>query len=305
MQERRIVYVVSLLVSLLFYIIYQGWFSWILLVTLALLPWLSLALSYPAMRDLKVSLQCPPVTRMGVPAKVSLQTDSDRPTPPVDCRIRLVNSLTGDRYTGVPGELIPTEHCGRITVTLVKSWACDYLGIFRRKLPQVQCVTYVLPKPVAGERLSADGKDTSVLRPKPGGGLAELHELRLYRPGDELRYIHWKASAKTGKLIYREAMEPAKKGYVLSMVLSGTPSQLDRKLGQLLWSSRMLLNQKRPHQIRCLTGRGLVRLSVTNENTLEEALRQLVAMPCAKSRALPAAEDALWHQQIGGDGDEA
>lgn len=304
MWGRRIFYLCCLLGSLVFYLVYQQWFSWLLLQLLILLPWFSLLLSLPAMHGLSVKLRCPTITRWGVPARTGLRVSCRYPIPPMDCKIRLVNTLTGESYLGKPGELVPTEHCGRITVTTPRCVVHDYLGLFTKRLPEQEIRTvFVLPKPIAGELPQPGSRSDSVLKPKPGG-LAEHHELRLYRPGDELRHIHWKLTAKTGKLIYRQAMEQAKKGFVLSMSLSGTPDQLDRKLGQLLWTSRTLLRQKRPHQVRCLTGKGTVSFFVNNETTLEEGLCNLLSMPRTVGENLPETADALWYQQIGGDSHE-
>ena len=302
MLERRICYCVTLLGCIVFYFLYQQWFSWLLLLTVAILPWFSLALSYPAMRSVKVLVNCPGEGRVGMPVRTTMRTQCRYPSPPIDCRIRLVNNLTGESYVGQPGELVPTSHCGKITITTTKMVAYDYLGLFRRRLPENKtCVIYVLPKPLERELSFIGDRNDSILRPKPGGGVAECHELRLYRPGDELRNIHWKLSAKTGKLIYREAMEQAKKGYVLALTLCGTPDQLDQKLGQLLWSSRTLLEQKHPHKILCQTGKGTVSVLVTGKNSMDEGLRKLLGMPSVAAESPPEAEDAFWLERIGGD----
>ena len=292
----------TLLGCTVFYFVYQQWLSWILLLTVVLLPWFSLAISYPAMRSVRISVQCPAMARIGMPIRTAMRVTCPYPIPQTDCKIRLVNSLTGESYVGYPGELVPTEHCGRITVTTPHTVVYDYLGLFRKRLPESKsCAVYVFPKLVACELPTLSGRNDSISRPKPGGTVAEEHELRLYRPGDSLRHIHWKLTAKTGKLIYREAMEQAKKSHILTLSLFGTPEQLDRKLGQLLWSSEMLLRQKCTHRIRCQTGKGVCTLIVTNKNSLEEGMRQLLAMPPAKTDVLPDGEDAFWLQGIGGD----
>lgn len=306
MWERRICYLAVLLGSLVFYFVYQQWLSWILLLVVLLLPLFSLGLSLPAMRTVKAVLRCPAVTRVEVPTRTALQVVCKFPAPTVDCRIRLVNHLTGERYVGKPGELVPTEHCGKMTVSVKKLVAYDYLGLFRRRLPiPDSCTVTILPKPIPGEVPKYGSRNDSAWQPKPGGGLAENHELRLFRPGDTLRNVHWKMSAKTGKLIYREAMEQTKKGYVLELCLFGSPEQLDRKLGQLLWTSRALLGQKLSHQVRCMTGKGLLCFSVANEDGLEEGLCRLLSAPCAVREDIPGVEDAFWKCQIGGDGSEA
>ena len=45
-------------------------------------------------------------------------------------------------------------------------------------------------------------------KPKSGGVCRRNHELRLYRPGDSLNQVHWKLTAKTGKWMIRQPMEP-------------------------------------------------------------------------------------------------
>ena len=302
MLERRIYYILCLAASLLFYLVYQQGFSWVLLLLVIAFPWFSLALSYPAMKRLSVKIHCPTVARLGVPARTSMQVSCPYPTPLVDCKVRLVNNFSGDSYVGIPGELLPTEHCGRLTVTVIRCKVYDYLGLFSRKLPEQAVRTvYVMPKPVPGELPQTGTRNDSILKPKPGGGVAEHHELRLYRPGDELRNIHWKLTAKTGKLIYREAMEQTKRGHLLTLTLSGTPEELDKKLGQLLWTSRNLLREKCPHQIRCATGEGTVSFSVDNEAQLETGIRTLLSMPLTDEKTEPEMTDAFWQQHIGGD----
>ena len=304
MWERRIFYLITLFCSLVFWVVYQKWLAWFLLLVLLTLPLFSLLLSLVPMGKVRAELRCPGITRMGVPSRSSLRLSSQFPAPPVSCKIRLVNSLTGERYVGRAGELIPTEHCGKITITPDKPRVYDYLGLFSRRLPlQESRSVLVLPKPVPGELPKYGKEDACGLRPKRGGGVAENHELRLFRPGDELRNVHWKMTAKTGKLIYREGMEPIKSGFVMTLSLFGTPEELDRKLGQLLWSCRELLRQKQTHKVLCATGKGVLSFTVTNETTLEEMLLTLVSAPCAARDILPESQDALWHYRIGGDGD--
>ena len=305
MWERRVFYLIALLCGAVFWVVYQKWLAWFLLLTLLALPLFSLALSLFPMGKVKAELRCPGITRVGVPSRSSLRLESKFPTPPVSCKIRLVNSLTGERYVGQVGELIPTEHCGKITIIPEKPRIFDYLGLFSRRLPlQESCSVMILPKPIPGELPKYGKADTCGLRPKRGGGVAENHELRLFRPGDERRNVHWKMTAKTGKLIYREGMEPIKSGFVMTLSLFGTPGELDRKLGQLLWSCRELLRQKQEHKVLCATGKGVLTFIVTNETTLEEMLLTLISSPPAARDILPESRDAFWHYRIGGDGNE-
>lgn len=307
MFGRWITYLLTLIGSLVFYGFYKEWFSWILLLAVVFLPWLSLLLSLPAMLTVKADLRCPVKTCVGMPVRITMRLTSKFPVPPVRCTLRLANSLTGERFLGKPGEMIPTKHCGMLTITYPQMFAYDYLGLFSRRLHREDsCRVYIEPKPVAVQKLpQPEGKQAAGWKPKPGGGFSENHDLRLYRPGDDLRHIHWKMAAKTGKLIYREPMEPIQKGYVLTLSLSGSPEQLDRKLGQLVYVSRSLLGKNLPHEVRCLTGKGVKQFSVTDEATFEEGLHTLLGSPLAEAEAVPAAENVLWQHHIGGGGDEA
>ena len=307
MWGRRIAYLTALTGCLVFYVFYQEWISWIALLTVGLLPWLSLALSLPALLTAKAGFRCPQQVRIGVPVRTALALDTPYPAPPLRCRIRLENVLTGISYVGKPGERIPTEHCGKIVISYDQLFIYDYLGLFRRRLRKGDaCVVFVEPKAVPNDIFPQSGTGTvSQWRPKPGGGYSEEHDLRLYRPGDDMRQIHWKMSAKTGQLIYREPIEPVLQGYLLTMTLSGTEEELDTKLGKLLSASTQLLNQQMAHRISCLTGKGVMQFTVTDGQSRDEAIRALLATPKVEEDVLPAKEAVLWQQHIGGDDHEA
>ena len=144
-----------------------------------------------------------------------------------------------------------------------------------------------------------------ITHPKPGGGYAENHELRLYRPGDNLRQIHWKLSAKTGDLIIREPMEAQQDAAMISLELSGTPDQIDQKLGRLLAVSRYLAENGVKHRIFCYTGSGMEILAVANEQESQVAVDTLLQLPLAVAAEIPPYPKAVWRYHIGGDGNEA
>ena len=186
-------------------------------------------------------------------------------------------------------------------------WVSDYLGLFRLPL-RLRETRLVLVRPMA--QLPAQLPDMSrylcnITRPKPGGGYSENHELRQYRPGDNLQQIHWKLSAKTGELIIREPMEAQQNAALLTMELSGEPEVLDKKLGQLLGMSRYLAENGIKHRIFCYTGEGMVILSVSSEQEAVEAVDQLLQQPLAEAGEIPAYPKAIWRHHIGGGDSEA
>ena len=307
MWGRRLFYLLAWLGTVVFYGTYQKWFSWFLLVTVSLLPWISLFLSLPALLTVQATFRCPETVRMGVPARTALQVDCFFPTPKVSCRIRLSNSLTGSRYVGSVGDLIPTDHCGYITISFDRLVVYDYLGLFCRRLRKTESVhVYVEPKPLpAFLPESTEGRHISLWKPKPGGGFSENHDLRQYRPGDDLRGIHWKMSAKTGSLIYREPIEPAQKGYLLTLALMGQPEEIDRKLGKLLWLSQSLLQRNCEHSVQCQTGAGTLHFKICDRASATECMQTILKSKKATREQTVSKQNVLWQHQIGGDGHEA
>ena len=112
-------------------------------------------------------------------------------------------------------------------------------------------------------------------------------------------------SAKTGSLILREPMEPDLGLVLLSLDLTGTTDQIDRKFGRLLWLSQDLLNRGLRHEIHCLTGDGPVRHTVNQESDLVIAMDALLRCPWAEEGTIAGDETAAtWQYHIGGDADE-
>ena len=301
---RRTAYILATALSFVVYMLHRQWLSWLVLVALVALPVVSLLLSLPAMMTVSAKLRYPTQVRMGMPAKVSLVTRCRFPVSRIECRLRLYNSLSDERFVGTPGEYIPTDHCGKMTITCDRLRVWDALGLFYKNLPISQGEpVYILPKPMDGPLPEGVGdKKTGLWVPKPGGGFSENHELRLYRPGDDLRNIHWKLSAKTGNLIFREPMEPAQKAVRLAVTLSGSPEELDRKLGRLCQVSDRLLGENRSHRVFLCSGEGEKMLEIKDLPSREDAMRLILGSTPTVGEWLP--EDGEESCLIGGDFDE-
>ena len=305
MIGRRLIYLAALEICLVFFLAYREWLSGVILVAVAALPWFGLLLSLPAMLTAKVRLQAPAQLTAGTPAQPQLNIACPLPAPPVRCRLEVRHSISGRTRVCEPDEPIPTRHCGLLEIQKKRLWIYDYLGLLRLpgKKDEPRRIT-VLPKPLPLATPLPDARITGPLIPKPGA-FSEIHDLRLYRPGDDLRLIHWKLAAQTGKLIYLESMARRQGALHLELCLHGDAATIDRKLGRLLWVSPQLLEKGLSHRIRCMTGRGLEEFVVSDQEGLYAALEAILAAPAApKEAALPQA-NALWQYRIGGEPDEA
>lgn len=307
MGERRILYLVGLVGSLVFYWAYREWLSWVILMSVVWVPWLSLLVSLPAMLKLRLRVHCPAYVQQDEEVRASLTGQCPLPAPQTKGRLRVTVTRNGKTEKLKNYMSLPTDHCSEVTVEPMRAWVYDYLGLFRWpvRLKEKHSML-VRPKPVAMENPpDLQRYLSSSWKPKPGGGFAENHELRLYRPGDNLNQVHWKLSAKTGKLVLREPMEPLRGLAMVTMVLCGTDRELDEKLGRLLWLSRYLTQKDVPHEIRCLTGSGMQVFRVENAEDSQRAVDGILRCPACTENADVYFGEASWHHHIGGGGDEA
>lgn len=308
MAGRRVFYLAVLLGCLVFYIFYRHWLSWMVLLLVILVPLFSAAVSLPAMLSTQMGIRAPKYVQLEEPAEAELMVRCAMPGPLFRGRLLIQRPMTGEQWRQDSPAQLPVEHCGGLRLRVISGYVYDYLGLFRLRFRREGTRSLVVrPRPVAPEtppdltRYLARG-----WRPKLGGGFAENHELRLYRPGDNLRQIHWKLTAKTGKLILRESMEPERGRAILTMDLNGTPEELDRKLGRLLWLSRFLLEMGISHDIYTLTGNGVTCCRVTDEASMFRGLDSLLWEPCAMSGSIQDRKiPASWAYHVGGDTDEA
>jgi len=308
MAGRRLLYLAALAGCSVFYIAYGEWLSWFLLVIALALPWFSLALSLIPIISFRLSPAGPDALEMGQEAELWLLGSCRFPMPPFLGRLRLRRCFTGEtRYYREPGQGL-FVHCGAYTVTVERGRVCDYLGLFsfpvRKSAPRTMLI-----RPIALPVRELPDLERFIARswkPKYGGGYAENHELRLYRPGDSLNQIHWKLSAKSGKLILRQPMEPHRGTLLLTLHLRGTPEELDRKLGRLLWIGNHLLERNLTFHLRVLAGTGILTYQISTSRALKKAVDTLLCQPCAADGDLRQQEDhASWRYHIGGEPDEA
>ena len=307
MAGRRIIYLASLAGCLVFYYFYREWLSWLFLMAIVALPWLSLLVSLPGIVTARGRLEAPRDVVPGENCQITTILATPYPVPPFYSKLRVTHAITGAVLKLKSGQKLPTEVCGRFHIQQCRLSVCDYLGLFRFPVRQKDTAdTYIRPVPVPLSVVPEFAvKPPQRWKPKPGGGFAENHEMRLYRPGDSLQQIHWKLSAKTGKLILREPMEPVYRRLLLTLDLNGSAEELNRKLGRLLWLAELLLEKDRIFHISALTGRGVLTWQIAGAEDLKKAFTELLSSPAAEKGTIedaPAQAGQIFH--IGGGPDE-
>ncbi|GAA3768391.1 hypothetical protein GCM10022225_63680 [Plantactinospora mayteni] len=113
---------------------------------------------------------------------------------------------------------LPTAVRGRLTVGPLTLHGVDPFGLARGE-PHVgeSATLWVHPRqfptraPMAGyPRHHHEGPTDGALR-----GSAQLLDVREYVPGDEVRHLHWKATARTGRLMVRDLADPEQPRFTL------------------------------------------------------------------------------------------
>ena len=172
-------------------------------------------------------------------------------------------------------------HCA-LRCSVRRAWVYDYLGLFRLPVrrPGAVIVT-VRPRPVAlsPEPPLPGAVSGGPMKPRVGA-YAEEHELRPYRPGDPMRTVHWKLTAKTGEMIVREALVPCRARAFLLVERRGGPDALDRVLEHLCWLSARLTQQGVSHTVLWPGENGVVHTALVDEaGQLDALLYRLLAEP--------------------------
>lgn len=316
MLENRLFYLAALTGMVVFHCYYTGWISWFLLIAAACLPLFSLAFSLRAMLTARVQAEMPAYCWRGEEAILVLKNASAQRLPSPLCRMRYVcvDKIAGEAqmaelklaaWARYPVAL-PTAHCGAYVCRLEKGRIYDYLGLFSfpLRLPE-ETTLFVLPEEQAPQPLpNLSQFRCKSYRPKHGGGFSEIHDMRPYRAGDSLRDIHWKLSAKTDRLIVREAQEPNRGQTLLTLDLCAERAQLDQTLDILCWLSRWLLRYEVRHSVGWLQPQTLEPETavISSEDELSALIERLLqttvsgALPSIASRSYPNAD---WRYHIG------
>ena len=197
-----------------------GWTELLMLAAACLVLWLACLLLALGRTRVRITTELEPVrVSVGEPAtgRVTVANASKRPMLPVV--VELPVGVSAARFTlptlaaGKEHEelfVVPTHRRGVIPVGPASTVQGDPLGLVRRT-EQWTDVTdlYVHPRTVSLESLGA-----GLLRDLEGETTQDLsmsdlafHALREYQPGDDRRYIHWRSSAKAGRLLVRQFLD--------------------------------------------------------------------------------------------------
>ncbi len=278
-----ILYLLSICGCVLFCMNYTAWFSTFLLLLVMILPLFSLILMLPPLFCIRIKLVAPTeIVRgeygiiyihvegkhcpYGLPIRVTVAQKNLASEK--DTENRITNTILPYpvkerclqppfwyllKLTGTAAVPLSTEHTAVIRGRLISFCMYDFLGLFLLPLPRVsrkQCTeTVVCPIPRKPDKILRTWDQVQSV-PVPTQRFSEQYEIRQYRPGDTMRAVHWKLSAKTDDLLVREAMDAADRSVMITLERDPHPDIADSIYDTLAWYLQTLLSHS---TIRCVT----------------------------------------------------
>jgi len=84
--------------------------------------------------------------------------------------------------------------------------------------------------------------------------------------------------------------------------LNGSASELDLKLGRLLWLSRWLLEREIAFDVRALTAKGVESWTIREQADANKCIESLLGAPFAREGSIRERSfQAAWRYHIGGE----
>ena len=112
-------------------------------------------------------------------------------------------------------------------------------------------------------------------------GFSEITDIRNYRPGDPLRSVHWKLTAKTDDILVKEPQENIMKNIYVILYSTKDRELTDTSFNEYLWLSQELLNMEIPYTLLYVTDHVAIRKKIENEQDVKDCTEQLLLIPLA------------------------
>lgn len=146
-------------------------------------------------------------------------------------------------------DMLAVRHYGNLTVRVLEVRVYDFLHLFYwRGCPKREARMMVAP---GNTKSSVQAqKQIAYLMPRESlrksADYSADYEIREYRPRDNMKNIHWKLTAKQGKLMVKERLSDGKPTVNVVLTLTDSPGENDVRMEVLDGLCRQLLTEKYP-----------------------------------------------------------
>ena len=307
LRKEFILYLVVLAAAVLYFALAGGGTALVILAAVILYGVFALAVTLAEGRKLSVRLPAAQERGKegGEPVGIILKNDSRIPVLLCDVTLRAENRLTdAAAEEKIRTGLLPRQEkrveadlsercCGMIALEAAEVYVTDPIRIFARKIDLHERPAEILILPglhkeeIDPETLwRYDMESFRFAEGKTGADTSETVGIRDYVPGDNIRSIHWKLSAKTGTVQIKEPGLPVDNRLMLladKKVPAGgiSPEKIDAETTRFLSISWSLLEKELPHTVGWYDARRQEYVSepVTEPDDLYRVMPDLLSAP--------------------------
>ena len=291
MLRSWVLYILSLLGAFTFFLCYKMWFAWfVLILVVAIFP-LAIVVSFACSLFFQIEADAFRKVMKDEDTKITISSYGLEFFPFARYSVKLIlkEIMTGEvsvvkllsQAETSDSIYIDTRHCGAYRLSAAKVRVYDMFGLFffPKTLP-IEGEVVVLPIPCIPEAIpDMSGFKAKGLRRSNQQNM-EIYDIRDYVPGDPVKRIHWKLSAKKDTLMIKEAQEETYGHSRLYMPLTRNRGKLDRYLGEVMFTSRYFLEHDVEHKIRVIPPmRKEVSFDVASKEDLDRAIVSILHMP--------------------------
>ena len=176
-----------------------------------------------------------------------------------------------------------SHHVGRVEVAVTEFVVWDWSGICSMRVDAKRDAALI----VAPQMIPAQDDLTISIENFPDENETKKHgtdvnpdiEIREYIPGDELKSIHWKLTAKTGRTMVRERLSSGRDKINVLLALTQDPVENDELMGSLHGLGLLLLDKGYPIRL-CWLGYGgkLEARYLAEEGELESTMDEILSV---------------------------
>lgn len=247
-------YLILLAASLLFYIQFEGEFSFYLFCFVAAYPVVFGTISFILKAKLKVSFETSDISApkgSKIPIKIIIDNRTPFPVPNCDITVRYCSEITSQAETfKIHTPVFPNNsqeltfglsysHYGTVSLKITKVKIFDMLRVIKLRVSTRHSLTNatvtVFPDLIPIENSISDYSELGLeadgySKVKKGDDPSEVFDIREYNEGDKISRIHWKLTAKQDEMMVKDYSLPIMNGILIaldSVLPNGTPSDPD------------------------------------------------------------------------------
>ena len=322
MQIKNLKYIITYFLFIVFFFLgalfYRQSFLAVLLILMCILPILSIGITGILYRKIAISIvSVTPSVDVGSNILVAVNTDNTSFFPFLNCELFFTiknlfykNDIEHIIALALPAKnskylelTFPTKYVGLCEIDFSKITITDPLHLYTFSydkkvkisvpvLPQVVDIEYPLFKSYCPE------DDEDELVSFPGAMSHEIKDVREYIPGDNLKDIHWKLSARTDEIMVKNYDSSASR--ILLLLPDFDRYSINDTLSTLYSYMKFLLKKKEIFKL-CLYNCITLEISdylVSNEDELDEIFLKTYFIPLCPTKGLT---DSAFESQFGSD----